>query len=196
MVASISSLKGKKASDSPSDSVYSASRPGIRPPGFCGSDRSCRAAGSVDASVVGLPEHVDVGFYEVCGDGLLVQRVGRHLVSSSGPGALEASELSVVVDGDDQLPDGQKDDAHQQDAADHGQEDHEDVWTTTALGFLQRRQHRQAAEVFRIRELHHTVVFRLIETQNSVWIVTFERFHGDDLVLTESLAGLIVGESS
>lgn len=35
-----------------------------------------RAEGSVDPSVVGLPVHVEIRFDKVCGDGLLVQRVG------------------------------------------------------------------------------------------------------------------------
>ena len=34
------------------------------------------AEGSVDPPVVGLPVHVEIRFYEMCRDGLLVQGVG------------------------------------------------------------------------------------------------------------------------
>lgn len=97
---------------------------------------------------------------------------------------------------DDELPGGEQNHADQQDAADHRQQDHEGVRTPAALGFFERREDRQSAGVFGIRELHHTVVLRLVETKNSVGILSFERLHGDDFIFAEPLAGLIVCESS
>lgn len=42
-----------------------------------------RFEGSVDRPVVGLPVHVEICFYKMCRDRLLVQRVGGHLKAGS-----------------------------------------------------------------------------------------------------------------
>lgn len=41
------------------------------------------AGGSEQSSVVRLPKHVEVRFDRVCGDRVLVQRVGGHFISGS-----------------------------------------------------------------------------------------------------------------
>lgn len=49
--------------------------------------------------------------------------------------------------------------------------------------------------MFRVGELHHTVLLCLIHALNSVGIILFECFHRDDLILAHALAGLVIGQS-
>lgn len=117
----------------------------------------------------------------------------HHLVASACACALEARKLPPVVNGDDHLPGGQQHHAHQQDAADHRQQHGASVgppaatlcnsgeaentwlvaplaWTRQPLGtltwFFQSGEDRLSAGVLRVRELHETIIVRLIETQH------------------------------
>lgn len=100
------------------------------------------------------------------------------------------------MDGDDQLPGGEQDDAHQQDAANHGEQDHEGVRTPAALGFLQGGEDGASTGVLRVRELHHTVRVGLKETEDGSGVVSVQCLHGDDVVFTQTLTRRVVGESS
>ena len=51
-----------------------------------------RVEGSVGPAVVGLPEHAEVRFYEVRGDGLLVERVGGL---EGGRGSTDIQDLPI-----------------------------------------------------------------------------------------------------
>lgn len=62
-----------------------------------------------------------------------------HLVSGTWAGVLETCKLSPVVNGDDQLPDGEQDHPHQQDAAHHCQQHRQCVWTPAALWRVRHR---------------------------------------------------------
>ncbi len=61
-----------------------------------------------------------------------------HLVSGSWACVLEASKLSAVMNGDDQLPGSEQHHSHQQDAANHCKQHHHSIWPTTTL--WQRRR--------------------------------------------------------
>lgn len=76
-------LETKKRPRNPlSDTVWSVRlRRGLRsvscpPPGICSLDGSCRAMWSVHPSVVRLSVHIEIRFYEVGRDRLLIQGVG------------------------------------------------------------------------------------------------------------------------
>lgn len=100
------------------------------------------------------------------------------------------------MNGDRQLPHGEQYHPHQQDAAHHRQQHHHGIRTPTTLWFFQSGEDGLSAGVFRIRELHDTVVFCLIETEHRAGVLCVECFHGDDFILAEALAGVVVREPS
>lgn len=75
---------------------------------------------SVHCAIVGFVELVEGEIHSVCGDGLSVQRVGSHFIAGPGSLTLELCKLSPVMDGDEQLPDGQERYPNQEDTANHG----------------------------------------------------------------------------
>lgn len=154
------------------------------------------AEGSVDPSVVGLPIHVEVCFHKMCSDRLLIQRVGGHLVSRSRACVLEARKLSPVMNGDDQLPDREQHHSNQQDAADHCKQHHHCIGPPATLWLFQSCEDGSPARVLRIGELHDTVVVCLKEAEHSSGVLRIEALHGDDFILAQALASLVVCEPS
>lgn len=154
------------------------------------------AEGSEQSAVVRLPEHVEVRFDGVRGDWLLVQRVGSHFVSGSRSCVLEPCELSAVVDGDDQLPGGEQHHADQQDTAHYSHKHRDGVRAARTLWLFKGSEDGLAAGVLRISKFHHTIVVCLIETKHSSGLVCFQGLHCDDLILAQTLAGLIVRQTA
>lgn len=100
------------------------------------------------------------------------------------------------MNGYDQFPDSQQYHAHQEDTAHHCQQNHEDICPSATLWLFESCEDGLPAGVLGIRELHHTVVISLVVAKHSAGVIRFESLHGDDFILAQALAGLVVCEPS
>lgn len=100
------------------------------------------------------------------------------------------------MNGDDQLPGREQHHTDQQYTAHYCQEHHEGIRSTRTLWLFKGSEDGPAAGVLRISKFHHTIVVCLVETKHSTRLVRFQGLHGDDLILAQTLAGLIVRQTA
>lgn len=148
---------------------------------------------SVHSPIVGFVELVEGEVHGVCGDGLSVQRIGGHFIAGPGSLALELGEFPPIVDGDKQLPDGQKGKPHQQDAAYHSQQDGCGIGGGSTLWFSEDCQVGPPVGELCVGEQHDTVLGSFVEAKHRLLVILSNGVcPGDYLILAQNLAGVVV----
>lgn len=106
---------------------------------------------------------------------------------------MELGKLSAVVDGDEQLPDGQECHPNQEDAANHSQQDGHGIGGTSTFWLPEDRQVGPPIGQFCVAEHHNAVLSSFVEAKHSLLVIFDDGVYPrDHLIFALVVAGLVV----